>query len=311
MPKLRASDTERLNIKELEEATYEETQFDTYDGEVPPNKTRLHVFVKKMWWTETNDGNTDMLKALIVADGNTREETAEYEGLTIWENMALGASSKFRWAPFLENFGLTIRDVKTKTFVTDPTESNGSPITKIGNWEVGSDDAYATIIVKRDRDQSGEWRANVGTWLPWEGEDELQEDGTSPAEDQAEPDEDLEEEDLEEEEEFEDEDEELGEEEEEEEDEEEPDPAPPPRRQRASARPAPTRAAPARSAPARTERAAPARATRTARSAPAKPASAPARGGRAARPAPAAKPKPAAAPARGRRARGSADEPPF
>ncbi len=296
MPKLRSEDTAALDIKTLEDAEYSEGQLDDYAGEVPPKNTRLHVFVKKMWWTETNpkagqEYGDPMLKALIVADGNTLDETAEYEGLTIWENMALTAPAKFKWAPFLENFGLTIKDVKTKTFVIgDEDESNGAPIEKIGTWVVGSDDAYATILTARDK-YEGEWRAHVGTWLPWEGEEELE-----TAEDEAEAEEP---EDEPEEEEEDEEPEEEDEEPEEEEEEEEQAASAPGRR--ASRSPAPAR--PARTpAPAK----APARGARTARSAPAKAAPAKAARGRATKAA-----KPAAAPARGRKARGSAADPPF
>ncbi len=167
MAKLKVDD-EDLNIKELEDAEYDPDKrgggdYEEYDGEIPPKGTVLRVLVKKMWWTYSQADNP-MLKVLLVADGNEGDEK-EFEGLPIWENMALIASVKFRWYPFLALWGLTIRDVKTKTQVDDdPDDPNGALITEINGWEPGSEDAYCRIVTKREK-YNGEWSAKADEWL--------------------------------------------------------------------------------------------------------------------------------------------------
>ena len=332
MPKLRADDTATLNVRELESATYDKRE--DYRGAIPPKNTRLHVIVKKAWWSETNppvgkDRGDPMLKLLVVADGNIGGDGEEYEGLTMWENYALTKPSKWKWDPFLSHFGLTITDVKTRTFVADEDDNNGAPIQKIKGWIVNSDDARATIYTSREMYQ-GDWQAHVAEWLEYDPSDvgDLEDSGAAEDDELDQDEEDLDEEEMEDE----DEDEELEDEPDEDEDdadeiedEEEDEPGEEPeqeqvtRGRRAAAAARPTRTG--RSAPARPAATPAARGTRTGRSAtPAAPA--PARSGRAkAAAAPAtpartgrrtaAKPAPAAPAGRGRRARGSSQDPPF
>jgi hypothetical protein len=271
-PKIKVADDE-LDVNELEEAEYSDQDFASYDGEIPPADTILTARLDKMWWTMTKNDDR-MLKVLIIADENTGD-LEEYNGLPMWENMALTPGAKFRWAPMMEQFGFTIRDIKTKLYVESEDHPQfGAPIERVGTFEPGSDAAWCRVITKRER-YDGEWRAHVARWLDYEAEAEEEE------EEPEEP-------------------EEAEEEEQEEQEEEEEEAAPPARGRRQPAR----TAAKADSAPEPT----PARpASRRAATA----ATPPANGGRrGARSAP-----PAAAPAkRGRRAAAqdvADDEPPF
>jgi hypothetical protein len=278
MVRLRKEDTEDLNVEELDAVEYSDEQFDSYDGEVPPKDLELTGFVRKMWWTRSGAGDP-MLKVLWVAAENDGDND-EYNGCPFWLNAALIGAAKFRWAPFLDNFGITLKQVKNNTDVQDKDDQNGAPINKIANWRPGeeNDEAWCRIITDRERYQ-GEWQPKVKTWLPYDA-DEADEE---PADDE-ETDDEYDEED---------------------EDDSEPEPEPEPEpargRGRGAARNAPDKAAPARSG----------RGTRAAAPAADKPA--PARTARGARPAKAA--APAEKPARGRgRARskdGYDDEPPF
>jgi len=218
-----------------------------------------------------------MLKVLWVAAENEGEEE-EFNDCPFWLNLALIGGAKFRWAPFLDNYGITLKAVKTQTDVADKDDQNGAPINKIGSFRPGedSDEAWCRIITNRER-YNGEWKPSVKTWLPYDAEED---DGAYDEADDEEP---------------------------EEEDEEEPEPEPEPEPARGRGR----RSAPARSAP--DKAAAPARGTRTRAATPAPEKPAPARGTKSSRTA--AAPAKAAAPARGRgrgkAAAGYDDEPPF
>jgi hypothetical protein len=314
MPKMRVPD-EELNIDEMEEAEYTEGSFSTYDGEQPPKGTILVGVVQKMWWGY-NRKEEPMLTIVWVADGNTGKNE-QYDGLQVWDHITLAPSSKFRWKPFIDVMGITLREIKTGMVLAADDDNVGAPIQKIGKtWVPDTDPAYCRILTKREKFQ-GDFSTKVDTYMDYEepdadadAEDEPEEEveetpaptrtrrSRKAAEPEPEADDEEDEEDEEELDE-EDEEEEEPEDEDEPEEEEEPEPAKPAGRR--STRTAAKPAAPA----------APARATRTA----AKPAAAPAKAAaparrRSARTATAAA-KPA--PARGRRAAAPTEdnEPPF
>ena len=160
MPRLK--DAEVLDADKLEEAEYGEGDFQKYTGEIPATGTMLVFRVTKAWWTYSSNDDP-MLKVLCVAEDNPGS-LEEYDGLTAWENMPLTASAKFKWAPFLEHFGLTIRDVRNKLIVADEDDNQGAPITKIARLTVGSDDFLFVGIVAKERYQ-GKWQAHISEWL--------------------------------------------------------------------------------------------------------------------------------------------------
>ena len=271
MVRLRKEDTADLDIDELESIEYSTETFDSYDGEVPPKDTELMGYVKKMWWTRTQN-NDPMLKILWVAAENT-DDLEEFNDCPFWLNYALIGGAKFRWAPFLDNYGLTLKQVKNNIDVADKDDQNGAPINKIGNWKPGeeNDEAWCRVITDRER-YNGEFKPAIRSWLPYDAEEPEDEDEEDYDDEEA--------------------------------PEEEPEPVEEPARGRgrAPARSAARTAEPARgNRSARTaaktpEKPAPARGTRGTKAA----ASAPARGART------------AAPARGRgRPRGDDSEPPF
>lgn len=324
MAKLRKEDVEDLDVAALDAVEYSDSDFQDYDGEVPPIGTELIGYVKRMWWTRTavkpdGSGDDPMLKILWVSDENEGDEE-EYNGLPVWLNAPLIASAKFRWAPFLDCYGLTLRDIKSKTYVEDTEDQNGAPIERIGNWKPGqdSDAAWSRIVTGRES-YNGSWQARAKEWLAL--------DGAEPEDPDAEPDADAEDTEVEL---FEDADGNLVDAEgnyynddgtpmEDPEEAADPDPEPAPARtsgRRASQKPtAATGARSGRSAKAPAAKPAAARTGgRAARSAPA----APARSGRAAaaapaRPARSTSTKPAARAGRrgSTRAAGSDEEPPF
>jgi len=189
MPRLKISDNE-LPIDELEEAEYSEDEYEDYDGEDPPKGTILWGYIKKMWWTYTQNEDP-MIKVLFIAAENPGD-LAEYDGCPIWENAALTAAAKFKWAPLLRVLGLTIRDVKTKTVVAsqdDESMNGAAPIEKIASWGgpgVDSDDAYLRVVIGRER-YNGEWQTRIGKWLEWEEPGEEPEEPDEPDEPEPEP----------------------------------------------------------------------------------------------------------------------------
>jgi hypothetical protein len=293
MPKLRGDDVEDIDVKALDEAEYNDDDFAGYEGEIPPDGTVLSGYISKLWWTRTQEkadgtGDNPMLKILWVA-GDNEGDLDEFNGLPVWENAVLIPSAKFRWAPFLENFGITLKSIKTQTYVANDEDQFGSPVEKIGAFVPGeeSDDAWSRIIIKRGR-WDGVWRAEVRSWLPFDADAADADPGDDDEPDEAD---DLDEDDLDD------------EADEVDETEDEPEETPPPVRGRRAART--TQAA---------SKAPPARAGRTAKAATGKAAGATtaSRNGRAAK-----STATAAAPARGKgRSRTAVaiaddDEPPF
>jgi hypothetical protein len=298
VPKLKIDDDD-LDIDALEAAEYNEDDFVPYTGPEPKAGTFLTGYVRKAWWGYNR--NEDSMITLVWEAADNKGKMAVYNGLSIWEHLSLTANVKFRWKPWMDAMGLTLKDVKTKMYVEPEDDNVGAPIEKIGTWKPGeeNDAAWCRIMTSREKYQ-GEWQTRAGRWLPYEEQED--------DEDEVEADDEVEEEEAEVEvEEDEAEDEEPEEEEDEEEEpEEEPEeaPAPPPRAGRRAAAKAPARPAPTRAAAASTKPA-------TGRTKPA-----------AATPAPAAKGRRAAAPApknaadaparRGRRAAtAGSDDPPF
>jgi ribosomal protein S16 len=176
VPKLKLSNDE-FDPDELD-VEYDDTSYETYDGEVPKTGTLVTARVTKCWWTYSQNDNP-MIKAIAVAeDGDNGLE--EYDGLPIWENITFTPSAAFRYQPFLRAFGLTLKDVKTKTIVADEEDNLGTPIEKIGTWKPGSDDALCQIVIKKDR-YDGEWQAKVGKILPYDEPEEEAEEEEKPA----------------------------------------------------------------------------------------------------------------------------------
>jgi hypothetical protein len=162
MARLKLDDND-LDLDELD-VEVEESNFQPYDGEIPPSGKVFECRITKMWLSYSAD-DTAMLVALAVV-----EDEGPYEGLPIFEYMVLKASAAFKYQPFLHAFGLTLRDVKTKMDVADEDDKIGAPITAIAKWEVGSDDALCRVVTKREKYQ-GEWQAKIGSILP-AGEDD-------------------------------------------------------------------------------------------------------------------------------------------
>lgn len=267
MPRMKLRDDE-FDEKALD-VDYEKSTFKRYTGKIPSTGTILVARVTKMWWTQSEAGNS-MIKLIAVAEQNTGD-TKQYNDLPTWEYLTFTPESAFRYKPFLENFGLTVRDIKRKMMVADEPDNIGDVIESIADWEVGSDDALCRIVVKRDR-YDGEWRSKIDRegWLPYDEDDEPDDDEDDDEPDEEEPpartrkakpvtrsrrrpepepedeDEDEDEPDDDEDDEPEDDDDEEPEDQEEEEPEEEA-PARPARRTKSRAAPASSRSAPARS----------------------------------------------------------------
>jgi len=159
-----------FDINELD-VEWEDSDYATYDGDIPPNGTTLSGHIKKMWWSYTSE-EKPMLKVLFVARDNEGDEK-EFDGLPVWENITFTPSAAFRYGPFLEAFGLTLKDVRDKTYVKDEDDNLGAPIEKIATLVPG-DEAMATIITGRERYQ-GEWQARIKKWVMEEDEEDEEE----------------------------------------------------------------------------------------------------------------------------------------
>jgi len=174
MPKLR--DTDDLDVEALEAVEYSTERYTDYTGEIPPIGIELTGYVKKIWWTRSQKDDP-MLKVLWIADGN-EGEYEEYNGCPFWLNAALIPGAKFRWDPFLLAYGLTLLEVKTKTYVAKEEDQNGFVIERIGTWKPGADrdEAWARIITGVEP-YNGRDQAIAAEWLAWDYEPEPDGDG--------------------------------------------------------------------------------------------------------------------------------------
>ena len=182
--KLKLSKDE-FNPDELD-VEIEDNDYDDYTGPPPPNNTMLIFRIKKMWWTYTQpdaDKNEfPMIKAIVTAEqGSDDDDTAQYDGLTIWDNLTFKASAAFRYQPFLEAIGVTLKDIFGKLYVADDDDNVGAPIERIGTWVPGSDDAVIMGVTKREK-YNGEWSTKIKKYLAYEAPDEPEpdEDETPP-----------------------------------------------------------------------------------------------------------------------------------
>jgi len=185
MPKLR--DTADLDVDALEAVEYSTERYSDYAGEIPPIGLELSGYVKKIWWTRSANDDP-MLKVLWIADGN-EGDAEEYNGCPFWLNAALIPGAKFRWDPFLLAYGLTLLEVKTKTYVAKEEDSKGFIIERIGTWKPGADrdEAWCRIITGQEP-YNGSIQAIAEEWLPWDYEPDDEE--PDDVEDEADPDED-------------------------------------------------------------------------------------------------------------------------
>jgi hypothetical protein len=153
----------------------EKSTFKRYRGEVPPNGTILIFRVTKMWWTQSNAGDSQ-IRVMAFAEQN-KGSLKKYNGLPVREYLTFNPEAAFRYQNFLQNFGLTTRDIYSKMDVEAEPDQIGDIINSIGGWVVGSDDALCRIAVVRDRYNPDELRAKVDFdgWLPLDEDDEVDE----------------------------------------------------------------------------------------------------------------------------------------
>ena len=112
--------------EELENAEYEDRQdFEEYDGPEPKAKTILPGRIEAMWATTSRNGDL-MFKVLFVAetDGHSNTELRKYDGWQGWDNIVFIESAAFRYKPFLEATGITLRDIRRATEVEDEEGAN-------------------------------------------------------------------------------------------------------------------------------------------------------------------------------------------
>ena len=168
----------------------QESTFKRYRGEIPKNGTILIFRVTKMWWTQSKSGDSQIYLMAFAEQNNG--PLKQYNGLPIREYLTFNADNAFRYMPFLNNFGLTTRDIYNKMDVEREPDKIGDIITAIGDWVVGSDDALCRIAVVRDHYDPDETKAKVDIdgWMPLDDEDEVDADEDADADDDEEDEED-------------------------------------------------------------------------------------------------------------------------
>jgi hypothetical protein len=160
MPKMKWGDAEP-DWDELDDAEYEEGDFDRYEGPVPPNNTVLSGVIKKIWGAESQAGNS-MFKVLFEAEGNSGDKK-KFNGCPIWDNVVWTPQTKFRWQPWLDAVGLTLKDVRQKTITAEDDDNVGKPIMRIGKIKF-TEGVDVRVVTKRES-YNGEPQARIQEWL--------------------------------------------------------------------------------------------------------------------------------------------------
>lgn len=156
-----------FNIDALDEAEVSDDYVE-YDGPVAPKNTILAGHLKKLWASQSKNGDL-MLTNLFIADGNEGDKK-QYNGMPLFDRVTFTPKAKFHWQPWLSAFGVTLAQIKGKTDVADEDEKNGSPVNKIGKFRPG-EDAKCRVLAGRSK-YEGEYRNEVSKWLPAEEADE-------------------------------------------------------------------------------------------------------------------------------------------
>lgn len=176
MGKLKLSKSD-FDVDELD-VEWSESDYQDYTGKQPPTGTVLRGGIQKMWWTYTANDDP-MIKMLWVAAGNTGE-TAEYNGLPVWDNIVFTPKAAFKYGPFLQVLGLTLKQIQTQLFVADDDDNVGAPIEKIGKVAPSTSATECGIVTKR-RKWNDEWQVNIGKLIEQpEADDEEDEEEEAP-----------------------------------------------------------------------------------------------------------------------------------
>jgi len=159
-------DAKALDVK------VEKSTFKRYRGEIPRNGTILIFRVTRMWWTQSKQGDSQIY-LMAFAEGN-KGALKQFNGLPVREYLTFIPEAAFRYQNFLQNFGLTTKDIFNRMDVEPEPDSIGDVINSIGPWVVGSDDALCRIALVRDRYDPDELKAKVDRdgWLPLDEDDE-------------------------------------------------------------------------------------------------------------------------------------------
>lgn len=172
MAKMKWEDDD-IDWRGLHEEEYSEDDFVEYDGETPPANTLLDGDIKKIWLAESQAGNK-MFKVVFEAAGN-EGDLKEYDGYGVWDNVVFTSKeAKFRWQPFLDMLGITLRDIKAKTIVGEE-DNVGLVVEKIGKVDFTSPvPARIRTGIEKKGEYKGEGR--IAKWLPALDDEEDDED---------------------------------------------------------------------------------------------------------------------------------------
>lgn len=159
MPKMRWSDAEAFD--ELPE-DWEESEFEPYDGDEPPPNIALRGVIKKIWCVQFSTGS-DGLKVLFEAANNSGERE-EYDGWGTFDNIVFSPGSAFRYGPFLELLGISLRDVRNA--VVGEEDNTGYPLLKAGTFKMPADGVPCKIRTKAENSEEYGRSIKVATYLP-------------------------------------------------------------------------------------------------------------------------------------------------
>lgn len=124
----------------------------TYEGDEPPNNTRLKGVLKGMFLTKDKDG-AYLVKVLYQAEGG------DYDGYPGWDNVSLKSSAAFKWAPLCDDvLKVTVEDLKARTVIDRERGETGAGwrITSVGdNLIDGTQEVMFTVAYRHQTDENG------------------------------------------------------------------------------------------------------------------------------------------------------------
>lgn len=146
---------------EIDEVEVGESEFEPYEGPLPPKNTILTCDVKYAKLAKFASGSKG-LKVLLVANDPEDGPKSKYDGLPIWDNLVDVQQNAWKTRQWMDAIGGTGADW-VKTTVEDPG-GEGAKVLKFG--AIRTEGLQVRVQTSIGHNQNDEPRAEVGRYLP-------------------------------------------------------------------------------------------------------------------------------------------------
>jgi len=143
-----------------------DSQFKPYAGPpVPVGQVYLWTIKVLKYAARTKEKNPQLRVGLelVPRDGYDEED---YEGYFIMAFLTVTKKTDWKYVPFLDAIGVTGKEFATRTMY----DEDGN-VQRIGSWK-NDKDTLVLADLRIGEDQHGEPKKEIGTFMPYEDEDE-------------------------------------------------------------------------------------------------------------------------------------------